>query len=72
MPVATVVDIDKLPALLTIKQIQEITGLSRDLAYRLPHMRNFPAVRFGRTIRVPRDAFVRWLEKQTGLGEGES
>ena len=56
----------ELPLVLTMRDIQGITGLSRDLVYRLPHTKGFPVVRFGRAIRVPRDAFLSWLNRQAG------
>jgi hypothetical protein len=58
-----------LPLLLTMKHIQDITHLCRAKAYDLPNIQGFPAVRFGRTIRVPRDAFFRWLDAQAGAQE---
>jgi excisionase family DNA binding protein len=56
---------DDLPLILTMGDVQRITGLSKDVVYRLPHQKGFPAIRFGRAIRVPRDAFLKWLEAQT-------
>jgi excisionase family DNA binding protein len=64
MPVATVTDAEELPVVLNMKHIQEITGLSRPECYKLPHIKGFPVIRFGRAIRVPRDAFFAWLERQ--------
>jgi excisionase family DNA binding protein len=49
-----------------MEHIQKILGLSRLKAYELPHQQGFPVVRFGRAIRVPRDAFLKWLETQAG------
>jgi excisionase family DNA binding protein len=57
---------DELPLVLTMEHIQKILGLSRLKAYELPHQQGFPVVRFGRAIRVPRDAFLKWLETQAG------
>jgi excisionase family DNA binding protein len=71
MATATVVDIAGLPVVLTMRHIQEILGISRPKTYELAHTQGFPAVRLGRTIRVPRDAFLRWLEQQAGVEERE-
>ena len=60
---------EALPLLLTMKHVQAIAHLSKGKTYDLPHMQGFPAIRFGRTIRVPRDAFFRWLEAQAGAQE---
>ena len=59
-------NLDELPLVLTMTQIQQALNLSRQKAYELPHVKGFPVVRFGRAIRVPRDAFLKWLESQAG------
>jgi excisionase family DNA binding protein len=70
MATATVIDVAGLPAVLTLKHVQEVLGISRPKTYELAHTRGFPAVRFGRAIRVPREAFLRWLDQQAGVEEG--
>jgi excisionase family DNA binding protein len=67
---ATITDMDALPAVLTLRHVQEILGVSRPKTYELAHTRGFPVVRIGRAIRIPREAFVRWLDQQAGV-EGE-
>jgi excisionase family DNA binding protein len=61
-----VLDRTALPLVLTMEHIQKIANLSKGKAYDMLHMAGFPAIRFGRAIRVPRDAFFEWLEKQAG------
>jgi len=61
---------EELPLVLTMKHLQAITGLSKPKVYELAHTHGFPVVRFGRAIRVPREAFLRWLEAQAGVQEG--
>ena len=70
MAVAKVTDMDALPAVLTLRHVQEILGVSRPKTYELAHTRGFPVVRIGRAIRVSRAAFVRWLDEQAGMEEG--
>jgi excisionase family DNA binding protein len=70
MPAVAVKDMDTLPMVLTMKDVQDVLGLSKPKTYELAHTRGFPAVRFGRAIRVPRDAFLRWLNEQAGVREG--
>jgi len=53
-----------LPAVLRVDHLQQALGLSKAKAYELVHQHGFPAVRFGRAIRIPRDAFLQWLETQ--------
>jgi excisionase family DNA binding protein len=64
-----VLDRQMMPLLLTMKHVQDVTGLSKAKAYELAHSRGFPLVRFGRSMRVPREAFLRWLDQQAGAQE---
>ena len=59
----------ELPLVLTMRHVKEIMNLSKLKAYELPHQKGFPAIRCGRAIRVPRDAFFRWLNEQAGVQE---
>ena len=69
MAVSTITDLQELPAVLTMGHIQHILGVAKKTAYDLAHRDDFPAFRLGRTIRVPREAFLRWLERQAGVEE---
>ena len=64
MAASTVNDVNALPAILTIENVRQILGVSRPTAYELAHRQGFPTMRFGRAIRIPRDAFLRWLEAE--------
>ena len=60
-----------LPFMLKIDpHVKDLMDLSREGAYKLAHRTDFPAVRIGRSIRVPRDAFLRWLDAQAQGGVG--
>lgn len=59
------------PWMLTVKDVQRLLKISRPEAYRLVNQRGFPAIRFGRAIRVPKDALVHWIEAQLGQRAGE-
>lgn len=50
---------------LTVPDIQRALGIGRDAAYALANRADFPAIRVGKKIVVPCDAFQRWLDKQT-------
>ena len=47
------------------KDIREITGISRAQVYNIMNRTDFPAVRIGKRIIVPIEAFNRWLDEQT-------
>ena len=66
MPKGTVTDTQDLPLVLTMHHVQEIMGVAKDVAYRLPHIQGFPAIRLGKSIRIPRDRFFAWLNAQAG------
>jgi len=64
MAAATVKDVQELPVVLAMGQVQEFLGLSRPKTYELAHTAGFPVVKFGRAIRVPRDRLLAWLNAQ--------
>jgi excisionase family DNA binding protein len=66
MAASTITDVQALPAVLTMREIQDILGVAKRTAYALARRDDFPALRLGKTIRVPREAFLRWLEEQAG------
>ena len=53
---------EDLPYMLRVKDVQAILGLSREITYRLVHQPGCPCIRFGGSIRIPRDQFFQWLE----------
>jgi excisionase family DNA binding protein len=64
MTLTIVNDMGELPVMLTVQQMARALQLSRVKSYRLVRRPGFPVVRFGRAIRIPRDALVRWLDHQ--------
>lgn len=50
---------------LTVSDLQPALGIGRAQAYALVNRADFPAIRLGRKILIPRDALLRWLDKQT-------
>lgn len=54
---------------LTIKDIQSYLNVSQAQAYQLSHRKDFPVCRFGGSIRIPRTAFLRWVELHTQMPE---
>ncbi len=54
---------EQLPLVLTVDMVCNIMGISRAKAYELSHSQNFPVIRVGRRIAIPRDNFLRWLDE---------
>lgn len=50
---------------ITIADVQHYLNISQTAAYELSHRADFPVCRFGGSIRIPRDAFLSWVEHQT-------
>lgn len=50
---------------MNVSDLQQALGIGRNQAYDLVNRDDFPKIRVGRKILIPRDAFLRWLEKQT-------
>ena len=54
-----------LPLILKVKQVAEVLGVSRKVAYNLTRRKDFPAVRVGeKRVVIPRDHFLRWLNEK--------
>lgn len=58
---------EALPLVMTVEELRRAMNISRVKAYELVHQKNFPVIRIGRSIRVIRDGFLRWLD---GAGNG--
>lgn len=55
-------NVDDLPLSLTVEDIGDIMGLSKNKAYELCHSKGFPCVIVGRRMIIPKLAFLKWLE----------
>lgn len=56
----------KVPRLLRVQELVEITGIQRFRWYELFEQGKGPKhMRIGKTIRVPEDALVKWIEEQS-------
>lgn len=51
-------------ALLTVKELRDYLGIGQVQAYRLTRSEGFPAIRFGRSIRIPREQLDAWIASQ--------
>ncbi|MBQ4428105.1 MAG: helix-turn-helix domain-containing protein [Oscillospiraceae bacterium] len=56
--------IDELPLFLNAKTVAEVLGVSTSSAYELMHEKDFPTVRVGSRMVVPKEKFVEWIEKE--------
>lgn len=58
-------DIASLPAVLSVPEVAKILRLSRSQAYEYVHQGLIPCIRLGKSIRVPKAAFLKFLEGQS-------
>ena len=56
---------------LTPQDVQKILRVSKPTVYRIIDSADFPKIRFGQVIRIPPDAFQKWVEQKTGGIENE-
>jgi excisionase family DNA binding protein len=49
---------------LNVEDIQRILGIGRRQAYELVNSKKFHVVRIGRTIKVSKEVFEKWLSGQ--------
>ena len=62
---------DELPLFLNAKTVAEVLGISVSGAYELLHQEDFPVLRIGSRLVVPKEKFLSWIESQTGGAQRE-
>ena len=61
--------IEDLPAMLSISQVASALNISRSSAYELAHCKNFPSMRIGSRIIVPKDRLMAWIDNKLSQNE---
>ena len=57
---------DELPLFLNAATVAKVLGIAPSSSYELMHEKDFPALRIGNRVVVPKEAFIRWVEQHTG------
>ena len=52
---------EQLPLMLSVPEIAAVLGISRAAAYELARSKDFPSLRIGTRIVVPKDRFIDWI-----------
>ncbi len=60
---------DELPLFLNAQTVAKVLGISPSSGYELLREKDFPSLRIGNRIVVPKDEFIRWVEQHTGGAE---
>ena len=53
---------------MSVPEMAKALGISRPTAYTLANRDDFPSIRIGKRIIIPRDAFVKWLHETVADG----
>ncbi len=59
---------DELLLMLSVPDVAKVLGISRAGAYELAHSKEFPSMKVGSRIIIPKEKFLLWIEKQCGEG----
>ena len=61
---------DDLPLFLNAELVAQVLGVSPASTYELLHEDDFPTLRIGNRMVVPKEKFIQWVEGHTkGVGE---
>ena len=57
---------DELPLFLNSELVAKVLGVSPSSGYELMHQPDFPVLRVGSRMVVPKEKFIQWVEEYTG------
>ncbi len=57
---------DKLPLFLNSETVAKVIGVSPSSGYELMHEPDFPVLRIGNRMVVPKEQFIQWVKEHTG------
>ena len=57
---------DELPLFLNAEMVAQVLGVSPSSGYELMHQPDFPVLRVGSRMVVPKEKFIQWVEEHTG------
>ena len=57
---------EELPLFLNAQVVADVLGVSPSSAYELMHEKDFPSLRIGNRLVVPKDHFRSWVERNVG------
>ena len=57
---------DELPLFLNAETVAKLLGISPSSGYELMHRKDFPVLRIGNRMVVPKERFREWVEEKAG------
>lgn len=68
MKVSSYKSYDELPLFLNAELVAKVLGVSPSSGYELMHEPDFPVLKVGSRMVVPKEKFVEWVERNTQGG----
>ena len=62
-------DYSELPLFLNAETVSKVLGISPASRYELMHEPDFPVLKVGNRMVVPKENFIRWVEENTAGGK---
>ena len=59
---------DELPLFLNAATVAKVLGIAPSSSYELMHEKDFPTLRVGSRMVVPKEKFIEWVEQHTKDG----
>ena len=59
---------DDLPLFLNARMVSQVLGVSPSSGYELMHEPDFPVLKVGSRMVVPKEKFIQWVEQNTTGG----
>lgn len=59
---------DDLPLFFNVAMVAQILGISSASSYELMHEKDFPVLKIGSRMVVPKEKFIAWVEQNTTGG----
>lgn len=56
---------DELPLFFNAELVGKVLGVSSTTAYELMHQDDFPSIKIGSRLIVPKEKFIEWTNKQS-------
>ena len=62
---------DELPLFLNAELVAQVLGIAPSSSYELMHEPEFPTLRIGNRMVVPKEKFISWVETHTKGGDDQ-
>ena len=69
MKESTYKNYDELPLFLNAATVAKVLGIAPSSSYELMHEKDFPTLRVGSRMVVPKEKFIEWVEQHTKGGD---